>query len=217
MTNLNQYIEHTLLRPDTSVSDVQRICDEALNHQFGGVCLPPFFMRDARRLLGDPKRGIRLSTVVGFPMGYSAIPAKIEEIKRATEEGADDIDAVINIAAVKSAQWNHVYNELEAMLLATSMKGRTLKIIFECGLLTDAEIQRLCERIAALKIPFVKTGTGHHGFPATPSMVAALRELLPPSTCIKAAGGIRTRDQAEALIRAGAARIGTSSSIQIIG
>jgi deoxyribose-phosphate aldolase len=216
MTNLNQYIEHTQLKADTSISDVRRICEEALKHQFGGVCLPPFFMRDARRLLGDPKRGTRLSTVVGFPMGYSAIPAKIEEIKRAAEEGADDIDAVINIAAVKSAQWNHVHNEMDSLLLATSVKGRTLKLILECGLLTETEIERLCERVVALNIPFVKTGTGHHGIQAAPSMVAALRQLLPPTIQIKAAGGIRTRNQAVALIRAGAARIGTSASIQII-
>jgi deoxyribose-phosphate aldolase len=217
MTNLNQYIEHTLLKADTSISAVRRICEEALKHQFGGVCLPPFFMRDARRLLGEPKRSMRLSTVVGFPMGYSAIAAKIEEIKRATEEGADDIDAVVNIAAVKSAQWNHVNNELESLLLATSMRGRTLKLILECGLLTETEIQRLCERVAALNIPFVKTGTGQHGIHAAPSMVATLRQLLPPAIQIKAAGGIRTRDQAEALIYAGAARIGTSAGIQIIG
>lgn len=217
MNNLNQYIEHTLLKADTRATDVQRICEEALEHQFFGVCLPPLYIRNARRLLGAPKRSIRLSTVVGFPMGYSAIAAKIEEIKRATEEGADEIDAVVNIAAIKSAQWNHVQNELESMLLATNMKGRTLKLILEYGLLEETEIQRLCGCIVALNIPFVKTGTGHHGIQTSPAMVAVLRQLLPPTIQIKAAGGIRTRAQAESLIEAGAARIGTSAGVQIVG
>jgi deoxyribose-phosphate aldolase len=167
MSELAKFIEHTVLKPDTTLSDVRRMCEEAQNHRFAGVCIPPLFVREARRILGENAR-IKVATVVGFPMGYSAIPAKSEEIKRALEEGADEIDAVINIAAVKSNNWNHVQHDIDAVALATHMRGRTLKIILECGLLTDTEIKKVCELAADARVVWLKTGTGFHGHLATP-------------------------------------------------
>src|SRR5262245_47813817 len=111
MSDLAKFIEHTVLKPDTTLTDVRRVCEEAQRYGFAAVCVPPLFVRDARRAVGDDSR-IRVVTVVGFPMGYSAIPAKSEEIKRALEEGADDIDAVINLAAIKSNNWNHVAHDI---------------------------------------------------------------------------------------------------------
>jgi deoxyribose-phosphate aldolase len=216
MSELARFIEHTILKPDTTLADVRRVCEEAKTHGFAGICIPPLFVRDARRLLGDDSR-IRLATVVGFPMGYSAIPAKSEEIKRALEEGADDIDAVINIAAVKSGNWNHVKHDIDGVALATHMRGRTLKIILECGLLTSEEIKKICELAAEARVAWLKTGTGFHGHPATPDMVRQLRAAASNGVKIKASGGIRTAKDAQALIDAGADRLGTSASLEIIG
>jgi len=216
MSELAKFIEHTILKPDTTLAEVRKVCEEAKKHGFAAVCIPPLFVREARRALGEDTR-VRVATVVGFPMGYSAIPAKSEEIKRALEEGADDIDAVINIAAVKSDNWNHVKHDIEGVALATHMRGRTLKLILECGLLSPAEITKICEYAAEARITWLKTGTGFHGFPATPEMVRQLRSAAPAGIKLKAAGGIRTAEQATALIEAGADRLGTSSSLTIIG
>ncbi len=216
MVDLAKFIEHTILKPDTTITDVRRLCEEAQRHGFAGVCVPPLYVRDACRVLGEDRR-VRVVTVVGFPMGYSAIPAKSEEIKRAIDEGADDIDAVINIAAVKSENWNHVERDIEAVARATHMRGRTLKLILECGLLREAEIRKLCELAQASQVKWLKTGTGFHNKPATAEMVRSLRSIAPEPMRIKAAGGIRTTKDAEAIIAASADRVGTSASLEIIG
>lgn len=216
MSALSSYIEHTLLKPDTSLLEVRKVCDEARTHGFAAICIPPFYVRDARRYLGEDSR-VKIATVVGFPMGYASIAAKSEEIKRALDEGADDIDSVINIAAIKSDNWNHVTHDIESVARATHMRGRTLKLILECGLLTEAEIKRLADLALESRVAYLKTGTGFHGFPATPQMVRTLRALASPQIKIKAAGGIRTAADAQALLDAGADRLGTSASLDIIG
>lgn len=216
MTELAGFIEHTLLKPDCSVQDVRRICNEALSCGFAGVCIPPFFVRDAQRVLGEESK-VRLATVVGFPMGYTAIASKSEEIKRAVDEGADEIDAVLNIAAVKSENWNHVHNDIDSIARATHLRGRTSKLIIECGLLTEDEIRRVCAIAQEIGIHYVKTGTGFHGHPATVEMVRFLRACVGQDMKIKAAGGIRTRELAEALIEAGAERLGTSAGLALVG
>lgn len=210
-------IEHTILRPDTSTADVRRLCEEAAKYGFVGVCVPPFFVREARRLLDSLNDNIKVATVVGFPMGYSAIAAKSEEIKRANDDGADEIDAVINISAIKSDQWNIVRNDINALTLATNMRGKTLKLILECGLLSEPEIARVCTLAAEFRVKWLKTGTGFNGHPATPDMVRALCQVAGDNTKIKAAGGIRTLAEAQALIDAGAERLGTSAGVAIVG
>jgi deoxyribose-phosphate aldolase len=216
MSDLARVIEHTLLKPDTTLSDIRRVCEEANRHQFAAVCIPPLFVREAKRILGEGS-AVKVATVVGFPMGYSAIAAKSEEIKRAVEDGADDIDAMINVAALKSDNWNHVGNDIASIAMATHMRGRTLKLILECGMLSEDDIRRLADLAVTHRAAYLKTGTGYHGFPATTDMVERLRAIAPPSLKIKAAGGIRTAAQATALVKAGADRIGTSSALEIIG
>jgi len=216
MSDLARFIEHTLLKPDTTLSEVRRMCEEANQYQFAAVCIPPLFVREAKRILGEGST-VKVATVVGFPMGYSAIAAKSEEIKRAVEDGADDIDAMINMAALKSDNWNHVSNDIESVAMATHMRGRTLKLILECGMLSEDDIRRLAEMAVAARAAYLKTGTGFNGFPATTDMVERLRAIAPPSLKIKAAGGIRTADQVLALVKAGADRIGTSAGLEIIG
>ncbi len=216
MSELSKFIEHTILRPDTSLADVRKICEEAVQHQFSGVCIPPLYVRDAKRALGEQSQ-VRVVTVVGYPMGYSAIAAKSEEIKRAIDEGVDDIDAVINLAALRSQNWNHVEHDIDSIARAAHMRGKTLKLILECGYLNETEIRRLCEFAESVRIGWLKTGTGMHGHPATPEMLRTLRAIASPKIKLKASGGIRTAQDAQALIDAGADRIGTSASLQIIG
>ncbi|MBK9339090.1 MAG: deoxyribose-phosphate aldolase [Lewinellaceae bacterium] len=216
MSDLAGIIEHTLLKPDCSLEEVRRICAEAIQYEFAGVCIPPFFVRDAKRILGEDNR-VRLATVVGFPMGYTAIAAKSEEIKRALDEGADEIDAVLNIAAVKSGNWNHVRHDLDGIARATYIRGRVSKLILECGLLTEDEIRQAAAIAQEVGIHYLKTGTGFHGYPATADMVRLLKSLAGKTMKVKASGGIRTRAAAEALVKAGADRLGTSASLAIIG
>lgn len=216
MSELAAYIEHTILKPDCSLQDVRRLCEEALKYQFAAVCIPPFYVRDAKRILGEGAK-VRVATVVGFPMGYVAIASKSEEIKRAIDEGVDDIDAVVNIAAIKSQNWNHVHHDIDSIARAIHMRGKTSKLIIECGMLTEPEIQQVYALAKDAGIHYLKTGTGFHGFPATVEMVQALKSLVGNNLKIKAAGGIRTREIAEALIKAGADRLGTSASLTLIG
>lgn len=215
MTDLAKFLEHTILKPDCSLDDIKKMAEDAVLYQFSGICIPPFYCRDARRLLGD-NSNVKIVTVVGFPMGYSCIAAKSEEIKRAVDEGADEIDAVANLAAVKSGNWNHVGNDIDSMVRATHMRGKKFKLILECGLLTDTEIVQLCQFAKENGADFVKTGTGYHGHPATVDMVKKLRAIASETLKIKASGGIKTRAEAEALIAAGADKIGTSSAHTIL-
>lgn len=217
MTNsdLAKSIESTLLQPHTSLDAVRKLAHEAIEHGFLAVCIPPLFCRDIRNVLGDPG-SVRLATVVGFPMGFSAIAAKTEEIKRAVDEGADDIDAVVNLAAAKSGNWNHVERDIDSMARATHMRGRQLKLILECGLLTDDETARLCQLAADNGAAYVKTSTGMFNQPTTVPMVKKLRMFAPAQLKIKASGGIRDRQTALDLIAAGAHCVGTSSALQII-
>jgi deoxyribose-phosphate aldolase len=215
MSEIAKYIEHTILKPDATLQEIKRLCEEALQYNFSAVCVPPFYVRDARRILGEPTK-IRIVTVVGFPMGYSAMAAKSEEIKRAVDDGADDIDAVINLAAVKSENWNYVSHDIDSIARATYMRGKRLKLILESGLLTEPELKRLIEIAVETRIDWLKTGTGFHNQPATPRMVQALRRLAPAAIKIKTAGGIGTLKTAGALIEAGANALGTSDSVSIM-
>jgi deoxyribose-phosphate aldolase len=212
--DLARYIDATILKPDTTLADVQKLCEEAKTHGFKAVCVPPFYVKEAVKNLEGSE--VKTSTVVGFPMGYSATPAKVEEIKKAIDEGAVELDCVINIAAVKSKQWNYVRNEIESMALACQMRGKTIKLIIETGLITEPEMSKLCEMAAEVKVDFVKTSTGVNGKGASVAIIESLRKKLPSTIKLKASGGIRDRKFAEELIAAGADRIGTSVGAALV-
>ena len=211
--NLNKTIEHTLLRPDCTLESVKQLCTEALQNEFYGVCVPPFFVQDAVRYVNEV---IKVITVIGFPMGYSTIPAKVEEIKRTLDEGADEVDMVVNIAAIKSRNWNHVRNEIDSTMRAVSMKGKTMKLIIEIGLLTPDEILKVLSIAEENGVHFIKTSTGINSRGATVEDIVFLRKNMSKRTKIKASGGIKTREQAEQFLAAGADRIGTSNGLEII-
>lgn len=212
--NLARYIDHTILKPDCSLAEIKKCCDEAVQYQFAAVCVPPYYVKDAVASL--EKSTVKISTVVGFPMGYATTPAKVEEIKRAIDEGADELDAVINLCAVKNKNWNHVKNEVETLTTACHMKGKILKLILETGLLSEEEILRLCKISSDVGVDFVKTSTGINAAGASPEIVRFLRKNLPSDIKIKASGGIRDRNFAEELISCGADRLGSSAGVAIV-
>lgn len=211
---LEKFIDHTILKPDCTIDDVRKLCEEAVAYGFYAVCVPPYFVKNAKQFL--EKSSVKLSTVVGFPMGYSTTSAKVEEIKKAVDEGVDELDVVINICAVKSGNWNYVQNDIDSMTTAVHIKGKQIKVILETGLMTEAEIRRLCQICQEVGPNFVKTSTGFNGGGATVPAVRLLRECLDSKIKIKASGGIRTREDAIAMVEAGADRIGTSSGVKIV-
>lgn len=211
--DIHKAIEHTILKPDCTIDDIRRLCEEALQYNFYGVCVPPYFVKDAARFLNEQAKVV---TVVGFPMGYSNVPAKVEEVKRALDEEADEIDAVVNICAIKSNNWNYIKNELDSIARAVSMRGKVLKLIIETGLLTKAEMKQVIKIAEDNDIQFIKTSTGFNGDGATVEIVKFLRENLNPKVKIKASGGIKSFEMAEKLLHAGADRIGTSNGVQIV-
>jgi deoxyribose-phosphate aldolase len=215
MTEVARRIDHTLLRPDCNNADIRQLCQEAMKHQFHAVCIPPYFAREARQVLGEVSP-IKLAVVVGFPMGYSHTFSKVEEIKRAADEEADEIDAVINIAAVKSANWNYVKNDILSMTRATHLRGKVMKMIVEAGLLTPDELKRVCNICEESEVNYVKNATGLSGTDTTAEVIATLRQHLSPKVKIKASGGIRTYSLTRSLLMAGADRIGTSAGVLII-
>ncbi|MCB0568421.1 MAG: deoxyribose-phosphate aldolase [Phaeodactylibacter sp.] len=212
--NLASYIDHTILKADCTTKDIRRVCDEAAQYGFYAVCVPPFYVKYAASALeGKP---VKIATVIGFPMGYTTTPSKVEEIKRAIDEGADEVDAVVNLCAVKDGNWNFVMNDVDSMCTAAHMKGKSIKLILETGLLNDKEITRLCEIALEAGVDFVKTSTGFNGGGATLEAVQLIRKQVGDKVKIKASGGIRTRQDAERFIEAGANRIGSSSGIDIV-
>ena len=211
---LEKYIDHTILRPDCTLEEIRKLCEEATTHGFFAVCVPPFFVKNAKQFLS--RSHVKLSTVVGFPMGYSTTSAKVEEIKKAVDEGADELDVVINICAVKSGLWNYVQSDIDSMTTAAHIKGKHIKVILETGLMNEKEIRRLCQICQEVEPNFVKTSTGFNGGGATTEVVRLLRECLSSKIKVKASGGIRSREAALAMIEAGADRLGTSSGVKIV-
>ncbi len=211
---LPSLIDHTVLHADCSSEQIRQLCDEALKHDFYAVCVPPYHVARAHKWLQETS--VKVATVIGFPMGYSTTSAKIEEIKRAIDEGAVELDVVINLCALKSGNWNYVKNDISSMTTAAHIKGKAIKVILETGLLDGEEIDRLMEICTKEQPDFVKTSTGFNGQGAQPEIVRHLRKQLPPQIRVKASGGIRTREDALRMIEAGAQRIGASASVQIV-
>lgn len=208
--NIGPYIDYTLLKPDSVQKDIASLGHKAIEKMFKAICIPPYFVDFANNTFSDS--ALKIATVVGFPLGYSTTPVKIEEIKKALADGAHEIDAVINICAVKSANWNYVANEIDSMVTACHMRGKVIKIILEVNLLTETELKRLIDICISSKADFIKTSTGFNGGKTSPEQISQMKALAGNSIKIKASGGIRTLNEAIKLIEAGADRIGSSSA-----
>jgi deoxyribose-phosphate aldolase len=211
---LNQYIDHTILKPTTLMSDVERVCAEAKKYQFAAVCIPPLFVKKAKELLGDS--GVKVATVIGFPFGYSAIEAKVAEIVLAMVDGADELDMVVNISAIKNNDWNFIANEINTIMPIIKNRSKVIKVIIEGGILTDDEIIKCCDIYGVAGVDYVKTSTGYAEKGASVHAVKLIRSHLADSVKIKASGGIKTYEFAKELIDAGAVRLGCSAGVQIM-
>ena len=207
MTELAQYLEHTLLKPEATVADIIKICEEAKKYQLGGVCINPCYVALARHLLSGT--GVKVITVIGFPLGATYPEIKELEAKMAADNHADEIDMVMNISAFKTGDYQAVENEIKMVVAAAAPS--LVKVIIETALLTDEEKRKACQLVIAGGAQFVKTSTGFAKSGATVSDVRLLKEESAGSGIgIKAAGGIRDAATAKAMLEAGATRIGTS-------
>lgn len=208
------FIDHTILKQTASRSDVLRLADEALTYGFAAICVPPYYVPDCRDKLAGSQ--VKLATVVGFPFGYHAIETKVEETRKAISDGADEIDMVMNVAALKTGDAEHVKKDIIAVLSEVRKGGKVLKVIIESGVLTDEEIVICCRLCSEAHVDFVKTSTGFAEKSATVAAVQLMRANLPSTIQIKASGGIRDLTFARQLVEAGANRLGCSASVAIV-
>jgi len=201
-------VDHTVLAPDTTWEQVKTACDEAMEHGAATACIPPRYVKRAAEYVGNK---LKLCTVVGFPNGYATPEVKVFETEDAIRNGADEIDMVVNLGLVKSGDWEGVLAELRAV--KDSCKGRILKVIVEACLLTREEKVNISRIVSVSGADFLKTSTGFSTGGATLTDVALFRQYLAPGVRLKASGGIKTLEQAQAFLDAGADRIGASGLI----
>ena len=204
-------VDHTLLKADAKKEDIKRICEEALENNTASICINPGFIEYAVGILGDK---IPVCTVIGFPLGAMTTAAKVFEAKDAIEKGAQEVDMVINISRAKDADWEYITEEIRQIKQACGDK--ILKVIIETCLLTDEEKIALCKCVTDAGADFIKTSTGFSTAGATFHDVELFAKYCEGKCKIKAAGGIRTRDDMEKFIALGAERLGTSSAIKIL-
>lgn len=210
--NPAKLIDHTLLKPVATQTDIERLCNEARQHGFCSVCVNPYWVSFAKKQLQGSD--VKVCTVIGFPLGANTTAIKAAETKDAVANGADEIDMVINVGALKGNDLKTVLEDIQAV--RNACQGRILKVILETSQLTDEEKITACKLCAQAKADFVKTSTGFIGGGATPQDVSLMRHSIPADMQVKASGGIRTREDFDTMVAAGATRIGASSGIKII-
>jgi deoxyribose-phosphate aldolase len=207
-------IDHTLLKPEATPAQVETICEEAKHHHFASVCINPFHVERVARALDGTD--VATCTVVGFPLGATLTAVKVFEAQQALNAGADEIDMVLNIGALKGQAYDFVQEDIAAVAEACHPQGGILKVILETALLSDAEKVVACRRAQAAGADFVKTSTGFSTAGATLEDVRLMRQTVGPDMGIKAAGGIRSYADALAMVEAGATRIGASAGVKIV-
>ena len=212
--HLAQYIDHSYLRPDGNEEIIDRLIAETIEYGFKAICIPPMYLRYAKDKV--EKKTFLLCTVAGFPIGYDHVEAKLASLRQSADLGADEVDVVINLSAVKTGHWDLTRNELKALHETAVERGITLKSIIEAQLLTENEIMHMCDISNELGLHYVKTSTGFFGDPVREEIVKLLRRNLDPAIKIKASGGINRYHQAVQMIRAGADRLGCSNSVAIV-
>lgn len=212
--DIAKYIDHTLLKPEATWVDIAKLCDEAAEHHFAAVCVnPPFVKQCAQALRGSD---VAVCAVVGFPLGAHTTATKVFETREAIDNGATEIDMVINIGALKARQDDLVREDIRAVVDVARAARAIVKVIIECALLTDDEKVRACELAKEVGADFVKTSTGFSAGGATVHDVQLMRQVVGDQIGVKAAGGIKTLAQVEAMLEAGATRIGTSAGVAIV-
>ena len=209
---LNKYIDHTILKATASSADVQKLCEEAIEHEFYSVCVNGCYVADANHLLQGTD--VKVAAVVGFPLGAMTTASKVFEAKEAIENGASEIDMVINVAKLKDGEFDYVENEIR--LIKEAIGDNVLKVIIETCYLTDEEKVKACELSLVAKADFVKTSTGFGTGGATYEDVKLMKSVVGDNAKVKASGGVRDKKTAQKYVDLGAERLGTSSGIEIV-
>jgi deoxyribose-phosphate aldolase len=207
-------IDHTLLKPDATRSQIEQLCDEAKHYGFASVCVNPSFVKLCAERLESTT--VKVCTVIGFPLGATSTEAKVFEAQQAIRDGAEEVDMVINIGMLKSGEESYVEQDIRSVVNVAKRSGVLTKVIVETALLTDEEKRRACGLAKQAGADFVKTSTGFTRGGATVEDVRLMRRAVGSSMGVKASGGIRSSEDARVLVASGATRLGTSASVQIV-
>ena len=208
-----KFIDHTVLKATSTKEDVKKLCEEAIKYDFMSVCINPCFAKDAHEFLQGS--GVLTCTVIGFPLGANTIATKVFETKDAIQNGAEEIDMVINIGKAKEHDYDYIEEEIRAVVEAAN--GTLVKVIIETCYLTDEEKVEVCRRAVNAKAHYVKTSTGFGTGGATQTDVKLMKDTVLDKALVKASGGVRTKADFDAMVSAGASRIGTSNGTTIFG
>lgn len=206
-----KYVDHTRLAATATAEEIRTLCNEAVKYGTASVCIPPCYIETVKKEFPD----LNICTVIGFPLGYCTTETKVFETKDAVEKGADEIDMVINICHVKNGDFTAVSEEIKAVKAACG--GKLLKVIIEACYLTDEEKIKLCKIVTEAGAEYIKTSTGFGSGGATTEDIVLFRENIGPDVKMKAAGGIRTKEDMEKFIELGCSRIGTSGAVKALG
>lgn len=208
----SKYIDHTLLKPEATQDQIEKLCQEAKQYDFASVCVNPYWVPFCKEELKDSD--VKVCTVIGFPLGATSSASKAFETAHAIEQGADEVDMVMNIGEFLAGHDQAVQKDIEAVVQAA--QGKIVKVILETCLLNDAQIERACSLCVKAKADFVKTSTGFNSAGANTHVVEVMKQAVKGQAKVKAAGGVRNQADMDAMIAAGADRIGTSHGIELM-
>lgn len=208
----SKYIDHTLLKPEATQDQIEKLCQEAKQYDFASVCVNPYWVPFCKEELKDSD--VKVCTVIGFPLGATSSASKAFETAHAIEQGADEVDMVMNIGELLAGHDQAVQKDIEAVVQAA--QGKIVKVILETCLLNDAQIERACSLCVKAKADFVKTSTGFNSAGANTHVVEVMKQAVKGQAKVKAAGGVRNQADMDAMLAAGADRIGTSHGIELM-
>lgn len=212
--DLARFIDHTLLKPEATLQDIVKLCDEAKRYHFASVCIHPSYVSFcARQLAGSD---VKVCTVIGFPLGANTTEIKVAETEQAIQNGAQEIDMVINVGMLKSGEYEYVKNDIFQVVRSSHRSDAIVKVIVETALLTDEEKVKACLLSKWAGAEFVKTSTGFSKGGATAGDIRLMRKVVGSTMGVKASGGVRSREDAEEMVASGATRIGASASVKIV-
>lgn len=210
--DIAQYIDHTLLKPEATRAQIQKLCEEAITHKFYAVCVNSSMISVCKDILKNSS--VKIASVIGFPLGACDTSTKVFETTRALNLGATEIDMVVHLGAVKAQDWSYVEKDIKEVVMAA--QGHPVKVIFETHMLSEEEKRKICELSLHAGAQFVKTATGFSGGGATVEDVTLMKSIVQNKAQVKASGGVRDFETAVKMIQAGATRIGTSSGVAIV-
>ncbi len=212
--NISDYLEQELTSPVTTIAELEEQVKSAINHQLAAICVPPLMVKNSRKLIGNAN--IKLATVIAFPYGYSAIEAKLAEVVLAIVDGADELNMVINLVALKNNDWQYLAKEINSILPVLRNKQKLIKVILEINMMTMEEIITCCDLYGAAGVDFIQLSTGISGEPVAKENITLVRKHLAENVGIKVTSGKLTGMEAQWFINAGATRLGCSNTNELV-